>query len=358
MRVTVKTSAGLVITKDLNLDKAIVGRSVKADVVVPDEALSRNHCLIEMEAGNFYITDLGSANGVFIDGERIASDTRTLYNSFSQLSIGQLECTIEDADAGNANQTKHINQQEGAEEKTVVRRVDKNVLKSPTRAKVKPVKSKPGSKINVYGVAATLIMAGAIYYQKSWSDQDKLSQIEDQKKMMEEAKKTKPPELKKTIPDEFKLPSEYQEFNSKKNCTEKPAFCANLKLETSSHEGLVLLSDEVVLFINPSKKTAEQKYQTVKDSKEVGDLIAMEMLLSSELLNQYVLGNISQIHMVLNSAEGIPYKVYRIHPTKFIPSVAPRIDMITALASAFGDGNTEKFWSLITPFIFTLTIQQ
>ena len=350
MLVTVKTSTGNIISKHLDSDKAVVGRSPKSDVVVPDEHLSRSHCLIEMVSGTFYITDLGSANGVFIDGERIRPNTRIIYNNFSQLSIGHMECTIEDLENVEETQAKSVIGLD-TEDKKPTKRQDKD--RERVLLKTTPKKAKLASRISAMGLIAGLILAGAIYYQTSHTNEE----IKDPS-TSNESFITQKPKAINLAADEFKLPSEYQELNGKKNCIEKPEFCENLKLDPSLHEGLVFLTNEVILFINTSRKLEEQKYQTLKDSKEIGDLIAMEMLLSSELLNQYVLGNIGQIHMVLNSADGMPYKVYRIHPTKFLPSAAPRIDMITTLASAFVDSKTEKFWTLITPFMLTLTIQQ
>ena len=48
-----------------------LGRSSSNDISIPDEELSRNHCLIEQsgEAG-VRITDLASANGTFVNGEQ------------------------------------------------------------------------------------------------------------------------------------------------------------------------------------------------------------------------------------------------------------------------------------------------
>ena len=56
-----------------------LGRSSSNDVLIPDEELSRNHCLFEQsgEAG-IRVTDLASANGTFVNGEQLGSDSREL----------------------------------------------------------------------------------------------------------------------------------------------------------------------------------------------------------------------------------------------------------------------------------------
>ncbi len=53
-----------------------LGRSSSNDVCIPDGELSRNHCLFEQsgEAG-IRVTDLASANGTFVNGEQLGSDS-------------------------------------------------------------------------------------------------------------------------------------------------------------------------------------------------------------------------------------------------------------------------------------------
>lgn len=94
MRIALKKESGEIIEKEIDSAQVTVGRSNKCDFMIADESLSRQHCLIELENGEFYITDLGSSNGVFIDGDRLPANTRTLYNSFNELSVGIFECTI------------------------------------------------------------------------------------------------------------------------------------------------------------------------------------------------------------------------------------------------------------------------
>ena len=56
-----------------------LGRSSSNDIHIPDEELSRNHCLFEPvgEAG-IRVTDLASANGTFVNGEVLEGDPRDL----------------------------------------------------------------------------------------------------------------------------------------------------------------------------------------------------------------------------------------------------------------------------------------
>ena len=348
MRVTVKQSNGQIISKDVSLDKAIVGRSVKADVVVPDDALSRNHCLIEIEAGNFYVTDLGSSNGVFINSQRIPPDTRTLYNSFSHLTIGELECTIEDVESVEPIKNSPLKSTPPKEDNNT-KTVTRMALKSPQK-RTKPIREKKTSPLNANGIIGIVIVLALIYYE-FWlpkKSKDQVSEI--QNKQSPKPETTQP--IKKVIFDEFRTISEYENLNSKKNCNIKSELCTNLKLDQTLHEGIIFEDEEIFVFVNPSKIMGEQKYGILKDSNEFVDLVALESILSSEILNQYTLKKIGQIHLVINSSEGLPIKVYRFNPKKFIPGEAPRINIIMALAKAIQDGNCEKFWAMIKPLIY------
>jgi hypothetical protein len=52
--------------------ETVIGRDEACDIVLPEEAASRRHATIARnEGGYFEITDLGSENGVLVDGERV-----------------------------------------------------------------------------------------------------------------------------------------------------------------------------------------------------------------------------------------------------------------------------------------------
>lgn len=55
----------------------LVGRSSDADVVISDPSVSRRHARIGREAGTFYVTDLGSTLGTFVDGDRVTTAALT-----------------------------------------------------------------------------------------------------------------------------------------------------------------------------------------------------------------------------------------------------------------------------------------
>ena len=57
----------------INIDKdtMIIGRSRTCDVVIPSAKVSRQHASLSRVDGDLYIEDLGSANGVWLNGEKI-----------------------------------------------------------------------------------------------------------------------------------------------------------------------------------------------------------------------------------------------------------------------------------------------
>lgn len=67
-----------------------VGRGEDNNFVLPDRWISRNHAMLQrMETGEFYLIDLGSRNGSFVNGRRVSVPV-TLHNG-DRLTFGQTE---------------------------------------------------------------------------------------------------------------------------------------------------------------------------------------------------------------------------------------------------------------------------
>lgn len=83
-------------TLDLETPKlsVIVGRSHKSDLVIGHDSISRKHCKIDFIKNIFYITDLGSSNGTYIDGQRLEPQIRNSFDPSQQLMLGKIECEI------------------------------------------------------------------------------------------------------------------------------------------------------------------------------------------------------------------------------------------------------------------------
>ena len=76
------------------LDKGttILGRGADANVRLDDELVSRKHCAITFDGTKVTVTDLGSTNGTFIDGEQIEQAT---LESDNRLQLGRMVLKIE-----------------------------------------------------------------------------------------------------------------------------------------------------------------------------------------------------------------------------------------------------------------------
>ena len=67
-----------------------VGRSDDNNFVIPDRWISRNHAMLQcMETGEFYLIDLGSRNGSFVNGRRVSVPVTLRHGD--HLTFGQTE---------------------------------------------------------------------------------------------------------------------------------------------------------------------------------------------------------------------------------------------------------------------------
>ena len=65
-----------------------IGRSNKNDIVIKDPFISKNHARIEKKHNEYYIEDLNSSNGTFINNEQIFNPIRLEHGD--TITMGQI----------------------------------------------------------------------------------------------------------------------------------------------------------------------------------------------------------------------------------------------------------------------------
>ena len=72
----------------------MLGRSRECDITLDDANVSRRHAEVRRENGDWWIVDLGSTNGVEVNGKRVS---RERLSHEDQILLGRTEITFESA---------------------------------------------------------------------------------------------------------------------------------------------------------------------------------------------------------------------------------------------------------------------
>ena len=85
---------------ELSEKPLVIGRGGDTDVLVLDVEASRQHCSVRFSEGKFYILDLNSKNGTFVNGKKV--DLHQL-RSGDRIRIGSTTLFFEHSDTRKAN---------------------------------------------------------------------------------------------------------------------------------------------------------------------------------------------------------------------------------------------------------------
>ncbi|HEY1277631.1 MAG TPA: FHA domain-containing protein [Thermoleophilaceae bacterium] len=102
-RLTVTTGPAAGRTVDVVGD-VVIGRE-NADLTIPDEEMSRRHAAVRPSDGGVVIEDLGSTNGTFVDGRRIAAPVTVATGVTIALGTSQVRLEVTPDSATRVSET-------------------------------------------------------------------------------------------------------------------------------------------------------------------------------------------------------------------------------------------------------------
>ena len=73
--------------------EAILGRSRECDIIIHEKFISQMHLIIWYEDGEWYLEDLGSRNGTYVNGQRIRQEV--ILDTEDQITVGGLNFIFE-----------------------------------------------------------------------------------------------------------------------------------------------------------------------------------------------------------------------------------------------------------------------
>ncbi len=87
-------STGIPVGMELSLAaSAVLGRAASSNVALPDATVSARHARLAYREGQWWLEDLGSANGTYVNGKRV--DGPTAIADGDELDVAQVRLRLE-----------------------------------------------------------------------------------------------------------------------------------------------------------------------------------------------------------------------------------------------------------------------
>lgn len=165
MQIMVKLLSGEHLQYQVDADSCTIGRSPSCEVVIPHDGVSRRHCLIEVQGGQTFVTDLASTNGVLVEGVRIPANVKTEFRPYIPLSFGPVQSLMINLD----DEAAAIQSSNPLLKNVVVNEtMTRTTTMKEKRESVKPIpippKPQAKSKVDFKMVLATILALGIMAF--------------------------------------------------------------------------------------------------------------------------------------------------------------------------------------------------
>lgn len=87
-------------------NELVIGRGEQADLLLADITVSRRHASVRQDGHTVVVTDLDSANGTFVNGERVYDGTRLEDGDVIQLGKAEVRIRVDGRDPDEPTPTE------------------------------------------------------------------------------------------------------------------------------------------------------------------------------------------------------------------------------------------------------------
>ncbi len=88
---------------EINSDNFLIGRASESDIQIPDSSISRLHAKIFRSGKKYFIKDLKSCNGTWVDGRLIWPGDKVELRPGLRLSVGDTLLSLDNLDSGSSS---------------------------------------------------------------------------------------------------------------------------------------------------------------------------------------------------------------------------------------------------------------
>ena len=223
----------------IDQEKITIGRSSKASIQVLNECVSRFHIEVRLQNGELFVTDLGSANGTYINEERLPVHEEVKWHTFLPLNLSHkilinlISQAEEDQKEKNSEQFYLQNKNESPD--------------TPTRTKTKAsnlkVKVHPAKKINQEATSKKpyIILAVLILCLGYWLNQNFQTKEDGPTTAIETIKPSSANDL-----------SKFNSLISENKCVTEleKNYCHYLQMNSERYEGVLTKNNTLYVFLN------------------------------------------------------------------------------------------------------------
>jgi pSer/pThr/pTyr-binding forkhead associated (FHA) protein len=92
----------------LSSSRCTIGSSADSDVVIDDSSVSRAHALLELLGGVWFVEDLGSRNGTYLNGQRLTG--RRVVRVGDEVRCGLVRVVLRGVVSGSGSETSVVDE--------------------------------------------------------------------------------------------------------------------------------------------------------------------------------------------------------------------------------------------------------
>jgi hypothetical protein len=265
-----------------------VGRGSKCDLRVNGEGISREHLRIEEKDNQYFITDLGSSNGSFMNDEKLEALQETDFTTFFPVVLGagtQVMLLNEDESSDDSKSSSSLlasnpNEYKPTGKAMMGAMMSDDDASSPGRKIPKGIKSRRTSKASSSSSQSLIIVLAALaagYYYFFMQEEQPQIQQQVRKQAPKKQKKKAAPTEERVITAKDTDANTVLEYGKCLSETEK-ALCSNFNFK-DYYEGIAIKIDTVFVVINAENRLSNFKFEhplTEDEKLQVEQLRAIE----------------------------------------------------------------------------------